>query len=321
MSATVERPPSPGLPNGWFCVAWSKDLGIGEVQRIRYFDRELVLFRTREKKAVVLDAYCPHLGAHLAEGGRVLGESIRCPFHGWRYDGTGACVGIPYSKRIPPKARVRTWDVIERNHMIFVWHHAEAKPPDWDVPDMPEFEDAEWTEPRFFDLEVPVHMQDMAENNCDPVHFQYVHGSLETPPSEISFADNGRFFRIASVSKQETPAGTFDMELERDTWSLGLSSVRMKGIPNAGLMMFSSTAPIDENNTISRWIFTVTRNLADTAGEEFINGLSTGVLQDMRIWKNKIYRAEPVLCEEDKYLAEFRRWTKQFYSARPGATA
>ena len=61
---------APGIPNGWYAVAWSKDLGVGDVQRIRYFDNEMVLFRTRSGKARVLDAYCPHLGAHLAEGGR-----------------------------------------------------------------------------------------------------------------------------------------------------------------------------------------------------------------------------------------------------------
>jgi hypothetical protein len=78
--------------------------------------------------------------------------------------------------------------------------------------------------------------------------------------------------------------------------------------------MFSSTSPVDREHTVSRWLLTVTENMADVAGEEFIQGLTTGVLQDMRIWKNKIHRAQPILCEEDGFLAEFRRWAKQFYS-------
>ena len=86
---------TPGIPNGWFAVAFSRDLQVGEVKRIRYFERELVLFRTREGHPKVLDAYCSHLGAHLAEGGRVIGETIRCPFHAWQYDGSGQCVSIP----------------------------------------------------------------------------------------------------------------------------------------------------------------------------------------------------------------------------------
>jgi len=302
------------IPNGWFAVAWSKELTDGEVKRLRYFDEELVLFRTRSGQPKVLDAYCAHLGAHLAEGGRVVGDTIRCPFHGWQYDGDGQCTHIPYCEQIPPKARVRAWNVVERDRMIFVWHHAEGKPPEWEVPSLPELEDPEWTEPRTYELKVDVHMQDMAENNCDPVHFQYVHGMLDVPPSEISYADNGRFMRVVSRTKQETPLGAFDTELERDTWGLGLSSVRTKGIPNAGLLMFSSTTPIDAGHTHSRWLFTVSKNLADVAGEDFIAGMSQGVLSDMQIWKNKIHRAHPVLCKGDTYLIEFRRWAKQFYS-------
>jgi hypothetical protein len=108
--------------------------------------------------------------------------------------------------------------------------------------------------------------------------------------------------------------GTFEVDLERDAWGLGLVSVRTRGIPGAGLLMFSSTSPIDAGHTHSRWVFSVTRNLADIAGEEFICGMSTGVMQDMRIWENKIHRADPVLCEADEYLVGFRRWAKQFYS-------
>jgi phenylpropionate dioxygenase-like ring-hydroxylating dioxygenase large terminal subunit len=304
----------PGIPNGWFAVAFSRDLGEGEVKRIRYFDEELVLFRTRSGRAAVLSAYCPHLGAHLGEGGRVTGEGIRCPFHAWEFGVDGECKRIPYCDRIPPAARTRSWDVRERNRMIFVWHHAEQKPPDWEIPEVPEFLDPEWTEPRHFELEVGVHMQEMAENNCDPVHFLYVHSAVKVPESEISYAEDGRFFRISSTNEHETPFGTFEMELVRDTWSLGVTTVRMRGIPGAGLMMFSSTSPVDRSHTVSRWLFATSRNMADVAGEEFIQNMSAGVLQDVRIWENKIHRAQPILCEADTYLAEFRRWTKQFYS-------
>ena len=305
----------PGIPDGWFAVAWSKDLITGEVRRVRCFDQEMVLFRARSGELKLLNAYCPHLGAHLAEGGRVTGETIRCPFHGWHYDGDGQCVKIPYCETIPAKAKVRAWHVCERNEMVFAWHHSGGQPPSWEVPVIEELGDPDWSEPRTFDLTVPVHMQDMAENNCDPVHFQYVHAMSGIPPSEVSYADEGRFMRMVSTSEQDTPLGTFEMTLVRDAWGLGLVSVRSQGIPNAGLLMFSSTSPVDSHNTHSRWVFTATRNLVDVAGEEWFKTMSTGVLQDMQIWKNKIHRQQPVLCEADDYLAEFRRWTKQFYSA------
>ena len=80
------------MPNGWFAVEWSRELREGDVKPLHYFGEELVLFRTRSGQARVLDAFCAHLGAHLGHGGRVMGETLRCPFHGWQYDGaSGRC--------------------------------------------------------------------------------------------------------------------------------------------------------------------------------------------------------------------------------------
>lgn len=120
--------------------------------------------------------------------------------------------------------------------------------------------------------------------------------------------------RVTSRHTADNAMGSFEIDLDRDTWGLGLAAVRMRGIPGAGLLMFSSTSPVDSCNAYSRWLFTVSKNLADVAGEDFIEGLSKGVLEDMRIWKNKIHRAHPVLCEADTYLIEFRKWARQFYS-------
>ena len=305
------------LPNGWFAVAWSKELGEGDVKPVHYFGEELVLFRTRSGQARVVDPFCPHLGAHLGHGGRVMAETIRCPFHGWQFDGqTGACTSIPYCERIPAKARVRAWDVIERNGMVFAWYHAEQKPPEWDVPVMPEIGAAAWSEPRTFELVLPAHVQDTHENNNDPVHFQFVHKSLETPPSKIEYASDGRHYRIESDFLAQGPWAKYleKSKLVRDSWGLGLRAVRTQGVPGAGLLMYSSTTPIEEKKVHSRWLLTATRNVVDYFGEEFMSGLTQGVQQDLPIWSNKVHRARPVLCEADGYLAEFRRWARQFYS-------
>ncbi|MBA17767.1 MAG: Rieske (2Fe-2S) protein, partial [Sphingomonas sp.] len=68
------------IPFGWFGVGYSNELAVGEVRPVHYFGRELVLFRNENGEAGLLDAYCPHLGAHLGHGGKVEGDSIRCPF-------------------------------------------------------------------------------------------------------------------------------------------------------------------------------------------------------------------------------------------------
>src|SRR4051794_6334760 len=111
-----DRFPFP-IPNGWFVVATSDELSAGEVRSLHYFGRDLVLFRTEGGEPRLTDAYCAHLGAHLGVGGKVEGECLRCPFHGWAYDGaSGHCVDIPYGggERIPAKARVRPYPTVER---------------------------------------------------------------------------------------------------------------------------------------------------------------------------------------------------------------
>lgn len=303
------------IPNGWYAVAWSSDLAKGDIRRARYFGEDLVVFRARSGEARVLNAYCAHLGAHLAEGGRVVGETIRCPFHGWQYDGEGRCAVIPYCDRIPPRARVRSWPVREANGMIFAWHHALDKPPEWEVPDIKELHDPEWTEPRKLEMEVPVHVQETAENNCDPVHFYFVHSSLKVPETESRIAEDGRFMTVIGKNEVATAMGQFTMVVEREAWNLGgVVTVRLGGMGDAGLLLLNSASPIDARHTHFRWLLTTSHDFADTIGAEFYSAITSGVLQDLPIWGSKIYRAEPVLCEGDRHLAEFRKWARQFYS-------
>jgi phenylpropionate dioxygenase-like ring-hydroxylating dioxygenase large terminal subunit len=302
------------IPNGWFAVAWSRELHEGDVKPLHYFGEDLVLFRTRSGEARVLDAYCPHLGAHLGHGGRVMAETIRCPFHGWQFDGaSGECAAIPYCDKIPAQAKLRSWDVQEKNGMVFVWHHVEAKPPEWDFPVLAEIGHPDWSEARTADLEMEAHVQDTHENNSDPVHFQLVHKMVGVPPGETTYTENSTHYRIVNTSEQQTPAGTFMMSMVRDSWGLGLTSVRTEGFPGAGLLMYSSTTPIDGTRVHSRWLMTCTNNMVDVAGEEFMHSLIEGVQCDMPIWRNKVHRARPVLCAADTDLAAFRKWARQFY--------
>ena len=308
------------IPNGWFAVDWTRELHEGDVKPIHYFGEDLVLFRTRDGEARVLDAFCPHLGAHIGYGGRVMGETVRCPFHGWQFDGSsGDCTQIPYCEKIPPRAQLRAWPVQEKNGMVFVWHHSEDKPPDWDFPALEEIGHPDWSEARTVDLEMEAYVQDTHENNNDPIHFQYVHKMLGDQEGEISFTEDSTHYRIVNTNEQETPFGTFEMSLVRDSWGLGLTAVRLDGFPDAGLLMYSSTTPIDETRVHSRWLLSCSNNMVDFVGEEFMTSLVEGVQQDMPIWKNKVHRARPVLCAGDTYLGDFRKWAKQFYTNPVGA--
>jgi phenylpropionate dioxygenase-like ring-hydroxylating dioxygenase large terminal subunit len=106
--------------DGWVTVASSAELRPGAVLPISCAGRDGIVFRTAAGAAHALDAYCPHLGAHLGYGGTVVGEQVRCPFHHWRFDSSGRCAGIPYAAQIPPGAQLGAWPLREENGAIQV---------------------------------------------------------------------------------------------------------------------------------------------------------------------------------------------------------
>jgi phenylpropionate dioxygenase-like ring-hydroxylating dioxygenase large terminal subunit len=301
----LPRPPGPRypqpVPNGWFIVATADEVAPGEIVTRSYFGRPIVVFRTESGQARVTDAHCPHLGAHIAVGGRVEEECVRCPFHGWRFDGeTGECVEIPYggSERIPAKARLRSYPTIERNHMIWAWHHLLEGEPFYDVPEVPEFSDPDWLDIVVREFTIAVSVEDMAENNVDFAHFPYVHGSEGI--REDDFTVDGTYKRTVGLD------GVF----VREGFGLGLAVLRVANWTT----FLSSTTPIDEEHVHVRWIFTAPRSAGPDAAEQAAEGFCGGVSQDIPIWENKVYREHPVLTKSERPILEQRRWARQFYS-------
>ena len=141
----IKRFPFDAYPTGWFQVAYSREVAHGRVLGLHYFGRRLICYRGDSGNPYVLDAYCPHLGADIAVGGTVADDCIICPFHGWRFDGSGSNVEIPYAKTVNRTARLRSWPTAERAGAIFVWHSQMSSEPEWELPKIPESEDAAFT--------------------------------------------------------------------------------------------------------------------------------------------------------------------------------
>ena len=134
-----------GVPNSWYVVASSDALKPGEMKGVRYFGEELILFRGEDGAPGLIDAYCDHLGAHLAYGGKVVGDAVQCPFHGWRWNGQGRCVAIPYATIIPPNARIRSYPVREHSGFIWAWYDKEDRAPGFEITPIPQYDDPAWT--------------------------------------------------------------------------------------------------------------------------------------------------------------------------------
>jgi phenylpropionate dioxygenase-like ring-hydroxylating dioxygenase large terminal subunit len=306
------RYPFTPYPIGWFRIAYARELGPNAVLRRHYFGRELVAFRTASGAACVADAHCPHLGAHLGVGGTVVGERIRCPFHQWEFDAaTGECAAIPYAKRIPPRARLRTWPVVERNGVVFAFHHPERKPPHFDLPSLPELDDPDWLPVDVSHWTVRASWLDMNENCVDMAHFKFVHGTLTIPPTTAEI--DGTTHIARSRFRMKMPGGEGDAELVTYDHGPGMQVVRMSGLIDS--LMLNTCTPIDPEQTDVSFAYTVR-----AAGDERKERLAAAVVADLRnqfdhdrpIWENKAYWTRPALCDGDGPLSTYRRWVQQF---------
>ncbi|XP_018052810.1 PREDICTED: cholesterol 7-desaturase-like, partial [Atta colombica] len=90
----------PVYPNGWFALLESSQIKKGQVKHVSALSENFAVFRTERGIINILDAYCPHLGANMAENGRVKGDCLECPFHSWKFRGEdGYCENIPYTTK------------------------------------------------------------------------------------------------------------------------------------------------------------------------------------------------------------------------------
>jgi len=313
--ATAPRRSFPfGLPSGWFQVASADEVPPGGVLPLRYFDRDLVLWRTESGRVQVADAYCPHLGAHLGHGGAVEGEILQCPFHGWRFGAEGECVEVPYARRVPPRARLRTWPAVERNQMVLVWYHPEGKEPDFEVPEFEEVGHPDWTDYDRHQRIVRSRNQELGENSVDRAHFRYVHGTLMVPESEVTV--EGPWRRSIQRADMKTPRGVVQGVIDSQSHGLGYSHIRFSGICDT--LLVAGVTPIDEEHVDVRFSFVQKK----VPGADPRGGVARAIVadivkqldEDIPIWEHKAYLERPLLCDGDGPIAEWRRWCRQFYA-------
>ncbi|MBW2294769.1 MAG: aromatic ring-hydroxylating dioxygenase subunit alpha [Deltaproteobacteria bacterium] len=305
--------PFPAYPNGWFCVGYSDEIESGVVTPLHYFGRELVAWRDDDGVARIFDAHCPHLGAHFGYGGRVEGGALRCPFHAWRFDGEGSCVEIPYAKKIPPKARVRSWPACEHNGLVFMWYHEEGKSPDRELDDLQEYGSPEWGDYTRVGWEVRSRMYDMGENPVDAQHFKYLHGGIAPTFKQESDGHGGK--RNVSDLDMPTPKGAIKGSITSESYGPGFGVVHVRGVLHTIIVM--ANTPIDDQTVKVR--FSYLQPATDDPkklrlGQKMIAELKRQMDQDIVIFEHKKYLTRPCLVKEDGPIAEYRRKARRDYT-------
>lgn len=328
MTAVVTLP----IPNSWYAVAYSSELKPGTVLSRKLAERDVVVFRTKNGQPCVMDAICPHLGAHLGIGGTVQGETIQCPFHAFRFDTQGTCVATGYGTKPPPAARASILPMREVNGIVFTYYDSREAPPAWEPPPL---DTADWTPLIYRVLDMRDHPQETVENGVDIGHFGAVHGYSNLTLHKDLVID-GPFFRVTYGARRPMPiigwaGATVDFEFALQIHGLGYSLVTatvpqfavqtrlfitatptVAGRINFGLAL--SLRRIESRRKVHPLAVLAPRRVLEAIIARTIHqALIHDVYQDMDIWQNKRHVHPPALAEGDGPIGKYRNWVRQFY--------
>src|SRR5262245_59540649 len=107
------------LLNAWYVAGWSNEFTAKPAART-LLDEPVALYRGADGTLVALEDRSCHRAMPLSQG-EVIGNAIRCEYHGMVFDGSGRCIEIPNQKLIPAAARVRSFPVAERDDLVWIW--------------------------------------------------------------------------------------------------------------------------------------------------------------------------------------------------------
>lgn len=321
-------------PSGWFQAGWSTELPPGGVSKLRLFGRDVVLYRTHSGVARLVDAHCPHLGAHLGFG-EVVGECIRCPFHGWEFDPSGQNVKIPFSEHPKSNVALTQWTIEESHGVILVWHDAGGREPFYRWPGVPELDDAadHYPTQRHYAGVRRILPQQMFENGPDALHFCFVHGSGE-PAEIVEWEEDFPFlhyvaelrFGVGKAPTWLTPDGEVTAVI-RSQATIGLGVVRFH-FDDMLVTQLVGMTPVDDDHSMA---FSTTAGKRNPLHPDEPDARTVGMMKfqhaqierDFSIWENQVYVERPPFAgAEERHFARFRRWVDRFYpETEAGATA
>ena len=238
----------PAVPYGWYAVLRSAELRPDRVVSLHYFGRALVAFRGSDGQAAVRDAHCPHYGAHLGVGGKVVDGTVECPFHGWRFGADGRCVNAPFAVRTP-KVSLGGFPVREHSGLVFVYV-GPTEPP-WEVPEIPEAGARDFAEPIDDTCRARVHVQEMRENIVDESHFHFIHGQSEPPVQD--WRTDGPFAEVRGRISRRVLGWDIDNTFDAFMYGPGVMVVRTHG-PVLSVTAVALSTPVDDRTSELRML-------------------------------------------------------------------
>lgn len=311
---------------GWHCLGLERDFADGEPHAVEAFGTKLVVFADDMGDLHILDGYCPHMGGDLSRGA-VKDGAIACPFHDWRWDGAGRCVAVPYARRIPKRARTRSWFSSRQNGLLFVWHDPEGNPPpaEVDIPRIDEVYSDEWSDWSWDRWLVKSHSREVVENLVDSSHFFYVHDGFPMMFKNI-FDGHVAEQHLTSKGRPDSDLGPdYGNSIAQSRSSYFGPAYVVTHLHNdfngfiTEAVLVACHYPVTHDSFILQSGILAKRplgldgDLADGFMAVIVAGVNDGFAQDIAMFENKARIDNPLLCEEDGPVYQLRRWYEQFY--------
>ncbi len=273
--------------NQWYAVEFAHLVG-DTPHHVQIMGQQLVLWRDNSLKIQAQSDVCIHRGGSLA-GGKVVNNCVQCPYHGWEFDASGACVRIPANRAdlpIPKKARIDTYPCDERYGYVFVFLGdlpESERPPlpridSLDVLDFAPSASKEGFRAITGEFAWEANYERVLENGVDIAHAPFVHaGSFGNPDKpevddyeveEITFegwnignlstvdldppAPSGIYRYISKKSEDRPPIRT-----RTGIFYPNLTMLEVN-LPLGTMRIFTAVIPVSANRAISKW--TMMRN-------------------------------------------------------------
>ena len=222
MNATLRNAICPGtqpyIRDQWYVIAFSHEVQKDKPFARKCMDEPVLLFRDGAGQVAALFDRCPHRGVPLSQG-KVVGDSVECPYHGFQFDRTGRCVLIPTQELIPKAACTRSYPIVEQMQFVWIWMGDPAKADPTLVPGYAEMGCSDtngkgtWHFEPYFMMEIKANYSLLFENLLDTSHISFLHiggidgGNMATAPYTVS-AEGSSVVLERNLARDQAVPGT-----------------------------------------------------------------------------------------------------------------